>query len=1043
MPTPRLTDPEFAVLTGGRILTPRAYYVSVAERTPVFSGTIFDIVITDFQTLGEIGFVFNIAGATGSLSDVRDGMSIDFGTTPGGRDIGTARVRGSQVEPVIYINEIAPASLPLADGIYFTIVDEYIPHLVLPLGRESAVGTSYINTITMFVDYDKIYTDQNENFTPKANITRSATLKLAPRPSDFVDGFHSASPLTYRTITLSGLLSFCIGSSIVGYLWEVIDGTITVGTSTSATITVQFPVGFRHVRLTVTAANGKTSSRVFALWVHDADHMPLTRFMPNSNNSKDWRELELEFSQQDTSELVIPKGTTLCFWEDDPFWGVTPPDAYRDQVIGWAKETVTLFRKYRSHTTLTITGLGEWLDRDRAIPQRVYDPITRAAQSWFEMADMTLDKLAFIVFENFSTANKIANLFLSGVTDLLPSLDITGQSHYDMIRFIMNGNYSVVRCKSLNDLQLEKNYQYMTATERSAVDTTMDLTSAHWPDENPPKITQRGYLLVASVLGAGGSFDGTTNVIVNARAPGRTPGDSNSEQDAPGQNLPVASAQDVLQQLTGAYFRLLNNERDSVPFEALYNIDALEVGDLLSLTTTDSDSGLVLDHDLFMVKEVAVTFADRYSGRGKKINYTLEGVIKATTKDDAQFVEVEEDETDPVDSTPPEDISIPPPVAVPVPPYDGTDVAPTKMIIFDIGGANCHVATSWIPASSTVNWVDCSTGLTGTNIWSTADSWNYDRYFALQSTGLYKNENPFGGGTWVLVATNAQMFGDSGRTGKFIAMSINRKGYIGIVCGTHYIFSYDYGSNWHDVDVLGGAGVYQSGLGETSCLAISPYNSESEGWIYFSIASNRDPSGDPSLYKSLNWGESWTAISRFAYLGDVHIPYIKIDGTTPNKNTTSQELYTARHIANESRIYISQTAGTSWGINTYAINAGGNYWTPPDDGRSITGWWIQTFTYHGLKAAFGASNNFSNTEFWTMISDYGGDRSQPYQEDHWGASYGQHNHINGYPIHSHAHLRWSLELITVAWTLDDLTWVIANIPSGYAGASYVEWNPPH
>lgn len=1032
MTTPQLSSPDFALLTAPPILYPRGQYLSICPRTTVFAGQIVGDPFADFQTLGLWGFPYGFV-TTGVYTDVQQHQSVDFGTMPGANDIGTARVRYVPDTGLFHINEIAPARLRIANGVYFTVRDEYRPALRLPLGRAAQVNASYTNSVQMFVDYGQSYSNQNKVFAGKANITRSASLKLAPKPAGFVDSFHTASPGNVRTMTFSAFWSFSPSGTRVSQVWDLVDGSYIVGTSTSRDITARFPVGFRYIKLTVTFSDGGVAIMRFPIWVHDATHLPLSRFRLDRNWTGDWRELDLVFSQQDASEQVVPKGAPMCCWEDDPLWGTTVPDQYRDQVYGWSKDQVTLFRKDQSTTTITLTGMAEWFDRYRSIPQRVQDPLTRDPQTWFEMRNIALEKLLFYMQENFSTANLISNLFVPGVTDILKSLDITGKSMFDQERYIMQGNYNRVRCRSLNDIVVEKNPQYMNATERTFVAPTVSLDSRHWPDGSAPKVTVRGYDLVARVAGSGASFDGTTSTIYNSSAPGRTPADSNTEQDAPGQNLPNVTPQDVLNQLTGAHWKVLNNDRDNVPLDLLHNLDVLEPGDLIALTTDDSDDGVTLNGDLFMVDEVSITYDDPYAGRGKKINLKLEGLVDAATAQDAQFVIVPPDPVVPPDEQPPIDIIIPPTTVTGIPPYNGIDQVPTKLIVFDSGGAHCHVATLWNPALSTLSYTDVSSGLTGFNIWSTADPFNYRRYYALQSTGLYKNENPFGGGTWTLVANNATLFGSSGRIGKMIAMSINRQGYIAILSGTYFVYSPDYGVTWHQVAILGGSSAYQTSLNDLSMFAISPYNNGANGVIFFNT-----PAVNDTLYVSTDWGATWaTVITGRAFMGPPHLPYIRSDGSTPNENNSGQEIYTARAGTNTYAILLSQDEGNSFN-NQRFINSAGAYWIPGYS--TFTGWMIMTFTWDGRRISFGGTDNFSGTAWKVFISNDAGVTGSEFS---FPVSGGVQflNFVNRYPVHKSAHLFWARNNTKLHWTLDDgATMGDADVPAGYAGASYTEWN---
>jgi hypothetical protein len=668
---------------GRRILAPRGYFLSVEEQEEVFAGQLSTDPLLDPQTMGI--YSVGIDNTTGSHTNTREHMTVDFGTTPGATDLGQARLRGASAT-ALNLSETAPGALPIADNDYFSVKRTWRPWLVLPRGVSSANGTPYTNQITMYVDYDIPYNDQNENFTPKANITRSATVPFAPKPAGFVDGFKTVSPQTYRTMVLSSAFSFCPDDTIASQTWDVQDGTITVGSDSDQTITVRFPVGFRWISLTVVSTTGgKSGVMYFPIWVHDENYMPLTRFHKVRDTTADWREVELEFFQQNTSEINIPKGAALCCWEFDPFWGEDIPDQYRDQFLGWNKDDVTLFRKNDPRNNISISGLAEWLNRYRAIPMRVYDPLGQAS-SWFEMENISNDKLAYYLLKNFSTAFQIGNLFLSGNNDRLKSLDLTGNSLFGQVQYAVQGYQGVARSDSLNAIWIRKRYPYMTVFERAAVDRVMALTQSDRTHNSPLRLSRRRWFAVASVLGSGGSFNGTTQTIYNSRAPGRTPLDSNSEQDAPGINLPTTDSQTVLNWLTGQHLAVLNNANDSVPYQVLPNLDCIEPAweEPILLSDINPDTGLVISNKEFLVKEVNVTYENPYEGQGKRVEYTLTEVTLGAA---GQMVEVIEDTTDPIDYEPPTDI-YPIPV-LPSPSYGEGLTADTESIVswaFDLSG---------------------------------------------------------------------------------------------------------------------------------------------------------------------------------------------------------------------------------------------------------------------------------------------------------------------------------------------------------------------
>lgn len=861
-----------------RILTPRAFHASIAERNVVYSGQVDGSPRYDSQTLGY--YEFDAKNTSGDYSDVQPHMTIDLGTSPGARDLGSNRIRPTVVSPAaeVRIAEIAPSLFPLADNLYFTIVEEYRPWARLPRGVGASInGATYTNSITMYIDYDRGYTESNEIFEPKANITRSSSLAYAPKPAGWVDGYRTASPQTYRTVTLSSAFSFTFttGGSISGRLWDVGDGTITVGSTAHENITVRFPVGFRYITLRVVDNTGSRYGFMrYPIWVHDDSYPPLSHFAIPRDFTGDWRELELDFFEQPVDETVIPKGVAICVWEDDPFWGQTIPDGYRDQMLGWNKEDVTLFQKYRSRTTMTVTGMGEWFNRARPIPQRIQDP-NRTPESWFEMQDITLDRLTYYLYHYFSTGSLIGNLYKSTVTDILKSLDLTGQSLLGQMQYSVQGYYGRARFDSLNQLFLKRHYSYMNTTERAAVSSVFALTEADHPYDAPIKINRRYYNLVASLLGAGASFDGTTtSTIYNARAPGRTPAEGNSEQDAPGQNLPSTDAQNQLTRLTACHFKYLNNERDSVPYELLYNLDGIEPawGEPISVSETDADSGLEIDNDLFMVKEITIT-RDNTEPRGKQIELTLEGVTTGALTD-AQMVEVPVDESDPPDSEPPIDvfpIPVLPPSSIP-PEIPGS--FPAKIIMFSRTNPLVAMATSYTYDAGTnhfeFDWQDRSGNLAALGatrvIKAYANPFHYLRYNLLTPEGIITADNLDNSSpVYTLKQTSADLFDGNVGHDAFGSHMVN--GWNIALCGkTGLAVSFD---DWNTFTQVGiaysGSPIYtpntlNGGYGNVTAFICGRDPNHLYGGVMFGDSGSPGGGQTFGVYKSTDGGLTWTLV---------------------------------------------------------------------------------------------------------------------------------------------------------------------------------------
>lgn len=1044
-----LTNDELTLLRGKPVLPPRGQYLSVAPRTAVFAAQVNGAPVQDATTLGYYAVPYNNI-TTGAYTAVEEDMTVDFGTTPGARDIGSTRVRWRAADAsYVYITESAPGKLPIVDDCYITVVNEFRPWMVLPRGVGLQNGVPYTNDLTLFVDYDLDFVaagSPNIFFRPKANITRSGTSYLPPKPAGFVDGWRTVSQQIYRTVTFSAWQSFDFSTGVLNYgtvSWNVDDGTITVGTSSSETITARFPVGFRYIHLTVTSSNGVVRKMHYPIWVHDETYMPLTRFFYNRNSTREWREMELEFFAQDTSETVIPRGSALCYWKIPYFSPV--PEAYRDQFLAWAREDTTLFRKYQSRNMITLVGLGWWLDYLRNFPLRVYNPDPAAVDTWFEMYDITLNRLLFYILEYFTTATRIANFYPSDISDLLKSLDITGETVWQQLKYTALGKFADVRTDSLNTVWTRRHFSFLTEAERAAITPLLALTPADWTHDAPPKIMRRDHDPIGYVVGTGAGLNDTTNVLYKASAPGRTPDEGAQSLEAPFQNLDYATAQDDLNWLTGQFLAHENNDRSAVPFDLIYPLDVIEPAWAIPITVTDdnSDSGLAMSADYFLVDEVNLTYAP--GDNRERVTYTTQGV---TLGAEGQMEEVIVDEYTPPDTLPPDDIVLPPVVGPTgrIPAYT-EDMLPTKIVALAAASAQFAYAVSWNPLSGTANWVENSTGLgSGYGLWLVADPYDYRRYFALMSDGLYVNNNPKGGSSWSLVADNAAIFGDAARIGKHMEMSINRKGYIAICTGTNtFVYSTDYGATWNVVSINGAANNYGTSVTDNvQCkFSITGFNNGAIGHIHALVFSSnffkwRD-------WLSEDWGATWTVQSgEYSFNGDLGIgiivPYKRAGGSPDNVNDGSQEVFGQSgtgHATNAGNVLGSVNEGVTWST-VYTAGGGPNLRVPAG---TYIGRPIHTFTYDsdylsgatlrtgagGVAAGVyttkdGGATIFSNAQLFQGAKDY--------------------VCLNGSPVHREFLVTWARDSVdtndkVIYWTDNFGTnWHAFNPPTFFTGDEF-------
>ncbi len=182
----------------------------------------------------------------GSWANVEGGQTVLLGSTAGGRDYGVARV----------ISRVADATLGLCIGVW------------APPGRkwgELDVQTDlHLTVLDLRQVWAKLPHVLDDGSIRKDGYL-SYTVNTPPPPVAnagvaYAGDIDATTSLITVSFDATGSYAVADGASITGYVWDVADGTITVGTSTSSTITATFPPGQRYVRLTVSDSNGKSAS---------------------------------------------------------------------------------------------------------------------------------------------------------------------------------------------------------------------------------------------------------------------------------------------------------------------------------------------------------------------------------------------------------------------------------------------------------------------------------------------------------------------------------------------------------------------------------------------------------------------------------------------------------------------------------------------------------------------------------------------------------------------------------------------------------------
>ena len=255
---------------------------------------------------------------TGAFGDVEDGMTVLFGTSAGADDLGRTRVRGAATSTVLSIARSSQGNrdgeIDIVDNAYITVLYDYRVWAKNP----------HIDTDTNESFKDEIdWTDETTDIPPVANagVAVFATIAAGIITVDFDSGN-----------------SFAVadGAALSSYLWVVVDGSITVGVATDATITATFPVGFRYVSLTVTDDNGKSHTTRVPVYARlaTADTSIETFQITRHRITRQGQQMSVRVLES-LLETTYPDGTLCMIAEDDPS---SAADRSNLVFVGWHME---------------------------------------------------------------------------------------------------------------------------------------------------------------------------------------------------------------------------------------------------------------------------------------------------------------------------------------------------------------------------------------------------------------------------------------------------------------------------------------------------------------------------------------------------------------------------------------------------------------------------------------------------------------------------------------------------------------------------------
>lgn len=554
----------------------------------------------------------------GAYTDVQQGMTLLLGTAEGLDDLGRVRVQNPPDSDSISIGRTSRGThdgeLDIQDNAYITALADFRVWAKIPF---DAISTQYKDT-------NIAIGDNTTDIPPVANCGAS-TAGTIDSVTDLL------------TVEFDAVNSFAVadGATITDYTWDVDDGTITVGSSTTAAITATFPAGGRWVTLTVEDSNNKVHTARCFVYARDPDaDTSITDFQAEITATPAGQQLQLTI-KQDIAQTTYPDGTLVLMWRDEPS---AADDRSHMLFTGWHYEDEASIRATRTgnlrDTRLTCLDVAGRLGTLPGFPQSVES--AASPTQWTQMVAPTMYKYIHYLLYWHSTALEVSDLIMPAT---LADYDFVifaseGESLHDQVNNECKGILPdhLLTCNRMGQLQVIPDPMVAQVVDRTATiqatfdeDDTANIRIGYM---RPPRVHWlRGHaLLIQSDYTTIDSVP--TLLTVHCIAPGTAPSQGVAEQVT---SEGIVASQAALNAVTGHRYARMNNRYGNLtvepPDEAVFeDVDpaTLDWVQLNLSATVAAQRGITFSNARCQVKEVRRRFEARREGTMVKSSYTLE-----------------------------------------------------------------------------------------------------------------------------------------------------------------------------------------------------------------------------------------------------------------------------------------------------------------------------------------------------------------------------------------------------------------------------------
>ena len=609
----------------------------------------------------------------GSHTDVLPGMTLLVGTLEGGCDLGIGRIRKDPTDSVLYIGRTS--EINFSDGVHLTVIEDFGIWARHPFIQSSGDHL-------LFQDQDIPYGDQHTDLDPVPI--------LGP---DFVLWYKGVLGGDNVVVAMPDASdSYCLGSTVTGYVWSAPGASSTSGMSTATPTLVYNATGTYRISCTITAGNTKTFTGHRKVVVFDDDKLPISSFNLKSCSGEyttgGWRYVVEMFDEADIN-TIRDRSQVILFsidWYGD-FEISVGQILGRENIIvnGWVSENDISYNIKGGSCELTIHNARYWLESTEGFILGVENkPSGADATAWTNMKNLTFYKGLWHFLHWRSTATAVIDIYLNGTSWLCPAIEAPSGSLWTQIQTVaaarMMAHCAVDR---YNRLFVEIESQYVSHTERNFVNV---MTIEAYDRLTDITVERKGTAQTSLLNISGVAYDGADGTSLFALANGHIFKRSGKSEVIDGLSC---NDQDQIIELAGLILARRNNKYPRLEVELASNNRMFDICPNQTLTVVidpnECPRGVIISGIIF---PRSIT----YTWNPKTNSFT----VKVTGETEVAEIELSVKGDIPSNPDDPDD-PLPPPFEFPeIPPLpDGGIDIPTSR------GAEYMMGKTWM--SDTIN----------------------------------------------------------------------------------------------------------------------------------------------------------------------------------------------------------------------------------------------------------------------------------------------------------------------------------------------------